>query len=241
MMKRIHLISGPRNISTALMYAFGNRVDTSIVDEPFYANYLIGHPNVDHPGRADVLDSQFHDFNEVINAVIFKAYTTPYLFIKNMAHHCHKQDWSFMEKLSNVFLVREPKKLIASFAQVIKEPTLLDIGLALEYEIFNFLLSKGIEPIVLDSKEVLENPRYVLSQLCDRLDMPFDETMLKWSAGPRAEDGSWAKYWYHNVHKSTGFTQKKMSNHTFPDQLQPLLKESNYYYNKLKVHSIKAN
>lgn len=239
-MKRIHLISGPRNISTALMYAFGNRKDTTIVDEPFYANYLVQHPEIVHPGRTEVLDSQSQDFDKVLENVIFKNYETDVVFIKNMAHHCHRQNWSFMDQLTNVFLVREPKKLIASFAQVIQNPTLLDIGLALEYEIFQYLVSKGIQPIVLDSQEVLANPSDVLKQLCQRLDVAYDEAMLTWKAGPRKEDGVWAKYWYKNVHKSTGFTQQKISNHEFPKHLSGLLEEANYYYNKLKTHTIKA-
>ncbi|MGI8649730.1 MAG: sulfotransferase family protein, partial [Rubrobacter sp.] len=31
--------SGPRNVSTALMYSFRQRPDTSVVDEPFYGHY----------------------------------------------------------------------------------------------------------------------------------------------------------------------------------------------------------
>ena len=37
---RIAMWSGPRNISTAMMRAWGNRPDTFVCDEPFYAYYL---------------------------------------------------------------------------------------------------------------------------------------------------------------------------------------------------------
>ena len=38
--KIINLISGPRNVSTALMYSFAQREDTAVVDEPLYGHYL---------------------------------------------------------------------------------------------------------------------------------------------------------------------------------------------------------
>ena len=50
----IHMISGPRNMSTAIMYAFDNRKDTLGVDEPFYSYYLNKYPDVQHPGRNDM-------------------------------------------------------------------------------------------------------------------------------------------------------------------------------------------
>jgi len=240
-MKRIHLISGPRNISTALMYAFGNRTDTTVVDEPLYANYLVNHPDIEHPGKEDVLKTQSHNFNEVLENVFFKSYERKNVFFKNMAHHLDGLDWSFLNQMTNVFLIREPKRLIASFARVIPNPTILDIGLALEYEIFEYLKSKGQSVTVLDSQEVLKSPKAVLNKLCDYLNINFDDNMLSWRAGPRKEDGSWAKYWYANVHKSTGFTQDKISDHPFPDHLNPLLEQANIYYNKLKKYTIKAN
>ena len=37
---RINCWSGPRNISTSFMYAFRQRSDTTVFDEPIYAHYL---------------------------------------------------------------------------------------------------------------------------------------------------------------------------------------------------------
>ena len=222
------------------MYAFGNRQDTAIVDEPLYANYLVNHPDIEHPGKVDVLKSQSHCFSEVLDNVFFGRYEEPILFIKNMAHHLDQLDWSFLDQLTNVFLIREPQQLIASFAQVIPYPTILDIGLALEAEIFDYLIERQKELIVLDSNEILKSPENVLSQLCEKIKIPFDDAMLSWKAGPRKEDGAWAKYWYANVHKSTGFTQRKISDHPFPTHLKPLLEKALVHYNKLKKHTIKA-
>ncbi len=239
-MKRIHLISGPRNISTALMYSFGNRPDTTIVDEPMYAYYLHTHPHINHPGKEETLESQSTNLDEVKKEVFYKDYPTSYVFFKNMAHHLDKVDWTFLLDFEIIFLIRNPKQLIASFAQVIHQPTMLDIGLKLEYEIMEYLKSQEKRNIVLDSNEVLNNPHKVLEALCKEIDIPFDDSMLSWPAGPRAEDGVWAKYWYQNVHQSTGFQKQKTSSRPFPEHLEPLLEKAQYYYDKLKYHSIKA-
>ena len=46
--------SGPRNISTAMMRSWGNREDTVVVDEPFYAFYLKA-TGKNHPGADEVI------------------------------------------------------------------------------------------------------------------------------------------------------------------------------------------
>ena len=237
-MNKIHLISGPRNISTALMYSFGNRPDMSIVDEPFYAYYLDQHPDIDHPGRAETLESQAIQKETVLSEVINSNYPTPFVFFKNMAHHMDGMDWTFIEDMKNVFLIRNPSQLIASFAEVIPNPTMLDIGLKLEYEILQYLISKEKLPIVIDSNDILANPQEALSLLCSRLDLPFKKEMLQWTAGPRKADGVWAKYWYTNVHQSTGFKIQKTSHKPFPERLTPLLIEANYYYSELRKFNI---
>jgi len=239
-MKRIHLISGPRNISTALMYSFGNREDTKIVDEPMYAYYLSTHPEIDHPGRKEILQSQSQNLDELLSKVFFGPYDTDHLFIKNMAHHLDGVEWSFLLEMNNVFLVRSPRQLIASFAEVIPEPTMLDIGIELEYQLFKYLQEKNQNCVVLDSNELLKNPQKVLTQLCDLLDITFDEHMLSWDAGPRKEDGVWAQYWYKNVHLSTSFSRQVTSDRDFPERLIPLLKKANHYYDLLCTHTIKA-
>lgn len=221
------------------MYSFGNREDMSIVDEPFYAYYLHSHPDIDHPGREETLSSQSINIAEVTEQVIFGDYPTPSVFLKNMAHHMDGIDWSYIKDLKNIFLIRNPKQLIASFSQVIKMPTMLDIGLQLEWEIFQYAQSIGASSIVVDSNDILRNPKKMLGAICEKLEIPFLDSMLEWEAGPRAEDGSWAKYWYANVHKSTGFQKQATSSREFPANCQPLLNEAQMYYNHLSAYALK--
>lgn len=239
-MKRINLISGPRNVSTALMYAFEQRGDTTVVDEPLYGFYL-KKSGADHPGKEEVLKAQGADAQQVINEIILGHYSNPVLFVKNMAHHIAESDWSFLEKVENVFLVRNPVEMLTSFLKTIPEPTLADTAYKQQYELFEYVReSKGRPPVVIDSKELLLDPPAVLKSLCIRLAIPYRETMLQWEPGPIPEDGIWAKYWYNNVHRSTGFKPYKPKDEAVPERFSELLERCTFYYNQLNEYSIKA-
>jgi hypothetical protein len=237
--KRINVWSGPRNVSTALMYSFAQRSDTRVVDEPLYGHYLrvSGAP---HPGADEVMAHMSTDADQVIREVILGPCDRPVLFMKQMAHHLVDLDRSFLAETINVLLIRDPVQMLPSLAKNLAEPTLRDTGLALQTELYDHLRSLGQDPPVLDAKQVLLNPRRVLSVLCERLGLPFDEGMLHWQAGPRPEDGIWAKYWYHAVHQSTGFQPYTEKNEPVPSHLEPLLAECLPHYEHLVVHAIRA-
>lgn len=235
-MKIINLISGPRNLSTALMYSFSQRPDTKVIDEPFYAHYL-DTTGIDHPGRKETLMSMSTDINKVLDN-IFNNNNCEILFLKNMAHHHQQMDLGFLENMTNLFLVRNPKQLIASFAQVISSPKMQDIGLKKSWELFNKIEYQN--PVVLDSAQILKDPKSLLSKLCDNLGINFFEEMLSWPSGGIKEDGPWAKYWYKNVHSSSGFAKQKTSSRELPKNCESLYLEALKYYDKLKANSISA-
>lgn len=239
-MKRIHLISNPRNLSTALMYSFAQRSDTRVVDEPFYGHYLVQRPDVDHPSKEEILSSMETDAERVLQDVVFGEYDRPVLFLKNMAHHFVDLDEQFTARLTNFLLIRNPKQLISSIAQQIPEPTMEDIGSQKQHELYRYLLSTGNQPVVLDSGELLKAPREVLQEVCAALDIPFEEQMLTWEAGPLPEEGVWAKHWYNNVHHSTGFSKQPTSDRPLPERLRPLYESALPYYTELYENSIKA-
>lgn len=232
----INLISGPRNISTALMYSFAQRPDTLVVDEPYYACYLTK-TNIVHPGKEEVLKAQSSDEVEVSNS-LYKKFERSVLFIKNMAHHIEVlEDLSFLKNCVNIFLIRNPKQIIASYAQVIEKPGMRDIGMEYEYSLFEKV--KDQDPIVIDSGLLLENPESVLKQVCERIDLPFEKSMLYWQPGPKAYDGVWAPYWYKNVHQSAGFEKQPTSERPLPAHLNSLYETADRYYQKLLQYALK--
>lgn len=234
----IHMVSGPRNMSTAIMYSFHNRHDTVAVDEPFYACYLYKNPNVNHPGRKEILSSQSKDTSQVISELNAAAKLTEYLFVKNMAHHIGSIDHSYMYDVKNILLIRDPALLIKSFTKVVTNPTMKDIGVYDEYRLYHDLKNHNNNPIVIDSSKLLDNPEDVLTRLCNALDIPFDDRMLCWESGPKEIDGVWAPYWYSNVHKSTGYKIQNKSNIELDYKYAELLQEANRYYQELLNESI---
>ena len=239
-MIRINVWSGPRNISTALMYSFAQRGDTRVFDEPLYAHYLT-HTDARtyHPGAEDVIAAQNDDGEKVIRDILLGDHDKEVLFFKQMTHHLVELDWSFMRQMVNIILTRDPRDMLPSYAQQVSAPTMRDVGYAQHIQLLEYLRDLGQEPSVLDARQTLLNPRGVLETLCTRIGIPCDDSMLQWAAGARPEDGVWAPHWYENVHRSTGFQPHKPKTEPLHSHLEPLLAECQPHYDqllKLAIH-----
>ena len=237
----ICLWSGPRNVSTALMYSFAQNRDVVVIDEPLYGHYLRV-TGAEHPGRDDVIAAMNCDGDAVMRELLVRQSENPEprLFIKHMAHHLVDLDLGFLRETCNIFLIRDPRDMLPSLSIQLPEPCLADTGLRRQWEIFSSLLDAGQEPAVLDSRELLSDPQHVLSTLCRHVGVTFTPAMLSWEAGPRPEDGVWAPHWYDAVHRSTGFAPYRAKTE-FPDRLRPLLGECKPWYEKLFQHAIRAD
>lgn len=241
MTTRIYLVSGPRNISTALMYSFRSRADTTVYDEPLYGHYLAV-TGIDHPGRADVLATEPTDGEEAIRTLILGDCPTPVLFLKSMGHHTVRVglDLAFLDEVTSVFLIREPREMLTSLIKNIAEPTAANTGLPQQVELLDRIEAEGGHPIVVDSGDILHDPPTVLAELCRRIGIPWDASMLSWEAGPKPEDGVWAEHWYANVHKSTGFGPYRSKNEPVPDRLAQVLEECEGHYERLARHAMRG-
>jgi len=236
MVHRIAMWSGPRNISTAMMRAWGNRPDTVVVDEPLYAHYLLK-TGLPHPGAAEVIAHHETDWRRVVSQLTGLLPPGKSIFYqKHMTHHLLPEiDRGWLRQLTHAFLIRDPREMLVSLLKNIPEPTLQDTGLPQQIEIYELVARMGGSPSpVLDARDVLENPRRMLGLLCDALRIPFDESMLNWPPGPRETDGVWARHWYHNVERSTTFDAYQSKNEPIPDGLKPLLDECTAIYAQLQ-------
>jgi hypothetical protein len=223
------------------MYSFAQRTDTTVFDEPLYAHYLSKTPaRAYHPGAEQVIAEMENDGEKVVQDLILADHPTPVVFFKHMTHHLNDLNGDFLDRTINILLTRDPRDMLPSYGAVIETLTLRDVGYAHHVELLEYLQARGQNPPILDSKQVLLNPRKVLTELCARIGIPFQDQMLHWPPGPRPEDGSWAKYWYHSVHKSTGFAKYQPKETAFPPHLEPLLAECLPYYEKLSSLAIRA-
>lgn len=236
--KRIAMWSGPRNLSTALMYAFAARGDCTVWDEPFYAAYLAA-TGIDHPMSAQIKAAHETD-PAVVSARCAGDWETPLAYHKHMTLHMIPDfDRSFMAACDNVFLIRHPARVVASYAKKREGPTLMDIGFVQQAALFDQVADQlGHAPLVIDSADIRANSMESLKKLCAGLCIPFTDRMLHWPAGPKAYDGVWAPHWYGAVHASTGFDVAEGALPNLPAEYQALSDKALIYYEKLSRFSL---
>ncbi len=195
--------SGPRNLSTAMMYAFAARPDFAVLDEPFYGAYLQA-SGVDHPMRDAVLASMSCDPAAAARQCARNG--SPHVYQKHMIHHMldgFPLDWC--AGAAQVFLIRHPARVVASYAARRERATPADLGFERQWDLFRRLCDAGHDPVVISSEGIRADPRAALAALCAAIGLPFDPAMLGWAPGGIAQDGVWAAHWYGSVHTSTGF------------------------------------
>jgi hypothetical protein len=205
---RIAMWSGPRNISTAMMRSFENRGDCAVSDEPLYGAWLAatGEP---HPMAAEVIAAMDTDWRAVTATLTGPVPDMVRLWYqKHMTHHLLPEmmqaDW--LSRLTHVFLIRDPRRVVASYLQKRETVSPEAIGVPQQLLLYEFVRQElGQAPPVIDAEEFLADPEGQLKVLCQRLGIAFTPDMLTWPAGPRVSDGVWAPHWYQAVRQSTGF------------------------------------
>jgi len=224
---KIAMWSGPRNLSTAMMYSFGNRGDLSVWDEPFYAAYLAA-TGLDHPMRDAVLADGVTDAAKVADQIRAGG---GHQFLKLMSFHMlggFPLDWA--EDFTHIHLLRHPARVIASYAAKREKPTRDDIGFDAQLALF-----RRFPGPVVSSFDIRQHPGAMLERLCASIDLPFDPAMLAWPKGPKPYDGIWAAHWYDAVHRSTGFADAEGPLPELSGDLAVLLKEVLPIYAELEA------
>jgi hypothetical protein len=238
---RIAMWSGPRNISTAMMRAWGNRSDTTVADEPFYAYYLerTGKP---HPGSEQIIAQGETDWRKIVTRLTKETILDGkrIFFQKQMTHHLlPEMDREWIVDLTNCFLIRNPREVILSYVKKNPDPILEDLGFVQQCEIFDFVSerTKTISPVA-DAKDVLENPERILRLLCAAIGIEFDKAMLSWPPGLRETDGIWAKHWYDAVARSTSFEPYRPKEGNVPNSMREIHEKCCNCYDKLYQHRL---
>ena len=231
--------SGPRNISTAMMRSWGSRPDCVVVDEPFYACYLL-ESGADHPMRDDIIASQPRTRAGVVDALSAPP-SAAIQYEKHMTHHMPRGvDLSWTRDLKHVFLIRSPERVIASYRQKMPSVSAEDIGIIRQHELFDEITAiTGEHPLVVDSLDILIDPAHLLRQLCVALDLPWCEgAMTQWKVGSRPTDGVWASHWYEAVESSTQFSSPPLSSPQLDGTDRALAADMMVYYEAMAAFKL---
>ncbi|MGB7319485.1 MAG: HAD family hydrolase [Planktotalea sp.] len=236
---KIAMWSGPRNLSTAMMYSFASRADTSVVDEPFYASYLQA-TGLEHPMREEVIASQSIDAETVARSLL-EPVSTLHHYQKHMTQHMIEgvpRGW--LKEVKNVFLIRHPARVLASWSNKHEQLTLADIGFVQQLELFEDVVASGQTPVVIDAADIRSNPEAMLRALCRAIEVEWDAAMLNWPVGPKPFDGIWASHWYDAVHRSTGFAGAEGALPELNGELARLNEKALPIYERLAAHKLSA-
>ena len=237
---RLCLWSGPRNLSTAMMRSFGARADTGVHDEPFYAAYLAA-TGTQHPMREETLAASDPSPDAAATLCAGPAPGgEPIFYQKHIVHHLlpdFPRDW--LGACRHAMLIREPERVLASYAAKREAVTLHDIAAEEQTALFDELTDRfGHPPPVIDSATILADPPAALVKLCAAFGIPYDDAMLSWEPGPKPEDGAWAPHWYNGVWKSSGFGNPPGPLPDLPPDFAALAREARPHYDRLAVHAL---
>lgn len=239
---RIAMWSGPRNISTAMMRSFGGRSDCVVTDEPFYGAFLkttgFQQPMADRVIAS--MDCNWNSVTQTMRGPVPGGKTIWYQ--KHMPHHMVLDvSISDFPGHRHAFLIRDPLRVVASYAAKRVEVTVDDLGYERQLEYVDQAVQmSGKAPIVLDSADILSEPEGHLKALCSALDISWDPGMLQWKTGTRETDGIWASHWYNRVVETREFGKpEKNGSPDLTAAEQRIADESRPFYEKLSKYKIR--
>jgi hypothetical protein len=236
----IAMWSGPRNISTAMMYSFGNRPDCFVWDEPFYG-FALATGGRDHPMRDEIIAAGEPDWNRLVAKCLGPPPGGKRVFYqKHMTHHMLPGfERSWISGLTNAFLIRSPERVLASYAKKWSDVSLGAIGFVEQAEMFELVADRiGRAPPVIDADDILTQPRAMIEKLCAACGIAFDEAMLSWPSGPKPFDGVWAPHWYNAVWQSTGFERPAQPPARLHGGLRAIADAAQPYYERLSRYRL---
>jgi len=238
----IAMWSGPRNISTALMYSFAQRQDCAVWDEPYYAAWL-AETGQDHPMREAILARGPMAASDVAARVLQRPSTGAHIhYQKHMAHHmlpAFNLD-SWYSHATHAFLIREPASVLASYTQKFDNVSLNLLGYPQLAALFDRAADAlGHPPPVIRGSDIQRAPELSLVMLTNALALSFEPAMLSWPTGPKPYDGVWASHWYDRVWATTRFDDASQSAKPYlPAHLARIADQAEPLYQRLAAHAL---
>ena len=211
MHKILALWAVPRSTSTAFEWMMRQRGDLDCLHEPFGEAWYQGEAPLwprwkegDKITPGLTLESTLEDLQR-------RAEIGP-VFIKDFPHYIIQMaDEAFLAHFDHAFLIRDPAKTITSMYDKWPDFDEGEVGFAEQRELFDRISRlNGVAPPVIDSDDLLEDPRHMVARWCESVDIPFIESALSWEPGARDEVSWWDGGSFHaNLRNSDGLKPQK--------------------------------
>ena len=215
----------------------------SVTDEPLYGHYLLRdrpRPSGARRGDQGAARPTGARWRRTLTGPVPAGKRVWYQ--KHMTHHLLPEigrDW--LDQLTNCFLIRDPREVLASYVRTRRSPTLDDLGSPQQVETSSSVRARsGRVPPVLDARDVLEDPRRMLGLLCAAIGIPFSLAHAGLARGPAPERRRLGRHWYAGVWRSTGFRPYRPPVAPLPAALEPLAAACEPYYRLLHAHRLGA-
>ena len=202
----VALWAHPRSMSTATERVMLERGDCTVFHEPFLADYYL-HRALRPMPMLEAKRAGTKDY-VAMRAEILAAGERGPVFFKDMSYYVLPRmfdDRAFAARLCNVFLVRDPRRSIASYARLDPDFTDEEVGLEAQWRHAVFLRdAMGAAPIVIAAEALAEDPQRVIGKVWARAGLPFVASAFSWQAGEVPEAWEYVAGWHGAAVNSTG-------------------------------------
>ncbi|MEY8839746.1 hypothetical protein AB9K41_12030 [Cribrihabitans sp. XS_ASV171] len=195
----------PRSMSTATERIMRERGDLDCLHEPFMYDYYVHRKVREVPGF-DVQPDHPQDYEAIRDMILERAEAGP-VFFKDMSYYVVPrilQDAGFLDRLSNMFLVRRPRAAILSYHKLDPDVTEEEIGLVAQLRHVEGLRALGRPVTVVRAEDLRADPRGMMRALWSAVGLGYSERAFDWQRSEMPEDWEQVQDWHGSVMGSTG-------------------------------------
>ncbi|UJR36903.1 hypothetical protein I4U23_029616 [Adineta vaga] len=238
----IYLLSAPGDFASALMYAFNQRSDTLVMDEPFYGIWLKNNGKKQAFYDEVMLRMECDDANKIHDEIENSEKIKGNIFVKNTMNTVPHMNEHRLLKYHPILLIHDPAETIVSHGIIEPALTTRDLFLEDQVRMYDWLKEKIKEdPIVINSNELKIDGAAILQKVCKILNLSYTDEMLSWPSGPKSIDGFWTQFSNNKVHASTGFqslSSIQITREDLPKNMITIYNAVLPHYEKLLSHCI---
>lgn len=175
----------PRSVSTAFGRCMAAHPDVTLIHEPFTETYYFG-PERKSVRYGDLLQSTSFGAcaAKAVNGMLRKEGTVNTVFIKELAFQGEPFiDDNIVERGTHTLIVRRPKVVAASLKKLKPDFSEDEFGFQAVERIRKRCLRAGKHVIVVDGDHFRAEPRAILIEVCLRMGILFNTSMMAWESG----------------------------------------------------------